>query len=93
MIPAMSGMAASWFRRLNAEDQQVLNDESAKYTASEESRAAKMAQMRAMFDAADVNGDGRLDRAEFQPFIVAVHNDRIARSIPNMSDPSQMHQA
>ena len=46
-----------------------------------------------MFDAADANSDGRLDRAEFRPFIEAVHNDRIARSIPNMSDPSQMQQA
>ena len=43
MIPAMCGMAASWFRRLEAEEQQILNDESSKYTASEESRAEKMA--------------------------------------------------
>lgn len=45
--------------------------------------------MRAIFDAADANGDGRLDRAEFGDYLNRFFDDRVARGLPSQSNPRE----
>ena len=66
---------------LSDDDKQKLFDDRAKW-AAEDTKAELMGEMAATFQAADVNTDGVLDRAEFTDFMTKMQQNTVARGVP-----------
>ena len=71
----------AWRASLSAEDTDKLNGEKAAWSA-EETKAERMAEFGATFQAADTNADGLLDRTEFEDFMGKLAANSVARDVP-----------
>lgn len=80
-LATLAGKRLAWRATLSADEQAALEADRASFT-NEETKAERMAEMAATFQAADTNQDGRLDRAEFEDFMTKLGQNSAARNVP-----------
>ena len=84
MADALTKVAAwrkEWIASLSDDQRAAIAADRASYSA-EETKAERMGELAATFQAADTNADGLLDQAEFQDFMTKVGQNASARNVP-----------
>ena len=72
----------AWRQTLGADDQAKLAEEVKSWEA-EETKAERVAEHGATFQAADTDADGFLNRAEFEDFLLKLGQNAAARGVPH----------
>lgn len=80
-LAALANKRLAWRATLSADEQAALEADRAAFS-NEETKAERMAEMAATFQAADTNQDGRLDRSEFEDFMGKLAQNSAARNVP-----------
>ena len=80
----IAAMRLNWMTSLSPEEQAAMGAERAAWE-DDATKAERMAELQATFQAADTNNDGLLDRAEFEDFMSKVGQNVAARGVPHMS--------
>ena len=82
-LDALAAKRMAWMGSLSDEDKQKLVAEKGSWE-SEDTKAERMQEMQATFQAADTNEDGVLNQAEFVNFVNSMNSNLTARGVPNM---------
>ena len=80
-LAAVAAMRKEWNASLSDEQKAKAQEERAAW-GNEESKAEKMAELAATFQAADVNNDSVLSEAEFVDFMTKISQNLTARGVP-----------